>query len=71
MAEVSFLLRVTGLSIRDRMRRSDIWRELEIETLLLFVGSVQFRQMYLFIPRRSIHVCRMYIQYMDIDLGKL
>jgi len=34
---VSFLRRVAGLSLRDRVRSSDIWRELGVEPLLLRV----------------------------------
>ncbi|KAK0144408.1 Ankyrin repeat and sterile alpha motif domain-containing protein 1B [Merluccius polli] len=36
-AEICFLHRVAGLSLRDRVRSSDIWRELGVEPLLLCV----------------------------------
>ena len=34
-AEMSFHRQVSGLSLRDRVRSSDIWRELGVEPLLL------------------------------------
>ncbi len=42
-AEMSFLCRVAGLSLRDRVRSSDIWRELRVEPLLLHVERSQLR----------------------------
>jgi len=40
---MSFLCRVAGLSLRDRVRRSDIRRELGVEPLFLHVGRSQLR----------------------------
>ncbi len=37
VAEMSFLCRVSGLSLRDRVRSSDIRREFGVEPLLLRV----------------------------------
>lgn len=42
-AEMSFLRRVAGLSLRDRVRSSDIRRELGVEPLLLRVERSQLR----------------------------
>jgi len=42
-AKMSFLRRVAGLSLRDRVRSSDIRRELEVEPLLLCVERSQLR----------------------------
>ena len=42
-AEMSFLCRVAGLSLRDRVRSSDIRRELGVEPLLLRVERGQLR----------------------------
>ena len=42
-AEMSFLRGVAGLSLRDRVRSSDIWRELGVEPLLLCVERGQLR----------------------------
>ena len=42
-AEMSFLRRVAGLSLRDRVRSSDIRRELGVESLLLRVERSQLR----------------------------
>jgi len=33
-------IRVAGLSLRDRVRSSDIWRELGVEPLLLCIRRV-------------------------------
>jgi len=43
VAEMSFLRRVAGLSLRDRVRSSDIRRELGIEPLLLRIERSQLR----------------------------
>ena len=43
VAKMSFLPRVAGLSLRDRVRSSDIWRELGVEPLLLRVERSQLR----------------------------
>jgi len=40
---MSFLRRVSGLSLRDRVRSSDIRRELGVEPLLLRVEGSQLR----------------------------
>ncbi|TWW73375.1 hypothetical protein D4764_15G0007690 [Takifugu flavidus] len=40
---MSFLLRVAGLSLRDRVRSSAIWEELGVEPLLLRVERSQMR----------------------------
>ncbi len=42
-AEMSFLRRVAGLSLRDRVRSSDIWRESGVEPLLLRDERSQLR----------------------------
>ncbi len=42
-AEISFLCRVAGLSLRDRVKSLDMWRELMIEPLLLHVERSQLR----------------------------
>uniref|UniRef100_A0A3B5B951 Carbonyl reductase [NADPH] 1-like n=1 Tax=Stegastes partitus TaxID=144197 RepID=A0A3B5B951_9TELE len=42
-AEMSFLCRVAGLSLKDRVRSSDIQRELGVEPLLLCVERSQLR----------------------------
>ncbi len=42
-AGMSFVRRVTGLSLRDRVRSSDIRRELRVELLLLHVERSQVR----------------------------
>jgi len=42
-AEMSFLRRVAGLSLRDRVRSSDIRRELGVEPLLLRIERSQLR----------------------------
>jgi len=42
-AEMSFLRRVVGLSLRDRVRSSDIRRELRVEPLLLRIERSQLR----------------------------
>ncbi|TWW60112.1 hypothetical protein D4764_05G0002020 [Takifugu flavidus] len=42
-AEMSFLRRVAGLSLRDRVRSSAIWEELGVESLLLRVERSQMR----------------------------
>jgi len=42
-AEMSFLRRVAGLSLRDRVRSSDIRREVGVEPLLLRVERSQLR----------------------------
>ena len=42
-AKMSFLRRVAGLSLRDKMRSSDIRRELGVEPLLLRVERSQLR----------------------------
>jgi len=42
-AEMSFLRRVAGLSLRDRVRSSDIRRELGVEPLLVHVERSQLR----------------------------
>ena len=42
-AEMSFLRRVTGLSLRDRVRSSVIREELGVDPLLLRVGSIDCR----------------------------
>ncbi|KAK0146243.1 DNA damage-regulated autophagy modulator protein 2 [Merluccius polli] len=42
-AKMSSLRRVAGLSLRDRVRSSDIWRELRVEPLLLHVERSQLR----------------------------
>ncbi|TWW62415.1 hypothetical protein D4764_04G0010620 [Takifugu flavidus] len=42
-AEMSFLHRVAGLSLRDRVRSSAIWEELRVELLLLRVERSQMR----------------------------
>ncbi len=41
--EISFLCRVAGLSLRDRVRSSDIRRELGVEPLLLCSERSQLR----------------------------
>jgi len=43
VAKMSFLRRVAGLSLRDRVRSSDIRRELGVESLLLRVERSQLR----------------------------
>jgi len=43
VAEMSFLRRVAGLSLRDRVRSSDIMRELGVEPLLLRIERSQLR----------------------------
>jgi len=40
-AEIRFLRRVAGLSLRDRVRSSAIWRELRVEPLLLRIKNSQ------------------------------
>jgi len=40
---MSFLRRVTGLSLRDMVRNSDIQRELGVQPLLLCVEKCQLR----------------------------
>ena len=42
-AEMSFLRRVAGLSLRDKVRSSDIRRELGVEPLLLRIERSQLR----------------------------
>ena len=42
-AEMNLLWRVSGLSLRDRMRSSDIWGKLRVEPLLLCIGRSQLR----------------------------
>ena len=42
-AEMSFLRRVAGLSLRDRVRSSVIWEELGVDPLLLRVEKSQMR----------------------------
>ncbi len=42
-AKTSFLRRVAGLRLRDRVRSSDIWRELGVELLLPCADSSQLR----------------------------
>ena len=42
-AKMSFLRRVTGLRLRDKVRSSDIWREIGVEPLLLLVERSQLR----------------------------
>ncbi len=42
--EMSFLHSVAGLSLREIVRSSDIWRELGVEPLLLYVGRSQLKQ---------------------------
>uniref|UniRef100_A0A674MGB6 Reverse transcriptase domain-containing protein n=1 Tax=Takifugu rubripes TaxID=31033 RepID=A0A674MGB6_TAKRU len=42
-AEMSFLRRVAGLSLRDRVRSSAIWEELGVESLLLRIERSQMR----------------------------
>ncbi|TWW71143.1 hypothetical protein D4764_17G0006260 [Takifugu flavidus] len=42
-AEMSFLRRVAGLSLRDRVRSSAIWEELGVEPLLLRIERSQMR----------------------------
>ena len=42
-AKMSFLRRVAGLTLRDRVRSSDIWEELRVEPLLLWVERSQLR----------------------------
>ena len=42
-AEMSFLRRVSGLSLRDRVGSSDIWERLRVEPLLLCVDRSQLR----------------------------
>ncbi|TWW65163.1 hypothetical protein D4764_21G0000630 [Takifugu flavidus] len=42
-AKMSFLRRVAGLSLRDRVRSSAIWKELGVEPLLLRVERSQMR----------------------------
>ena len=42
-AEMSFLHRVAGLSLRDRVRSSVIWEELGVDPLLLHVERSQIR----------------------------
>ena len=42
-AIMSFHRRVTGLSLRDRMRSCDIWEELRVEPLLLPIERSQLR----------------------------
>ncbi|MDF4355499.1 hypothetical protein P3445_23705, partial [Vibrio parahaemolyticus] len=41
--EMSFLRGVAGLSLRDRVRSSDIWRELGVEPLLLHIERGRLR----------------------------
>ena len=40
---MSFLRRVSGLSLRDRVRSSDIWEGLRVELLLLHMERSQLR----------------------------
>ncbi len=40
---MSFLHRVAGFSLRDRVRSSDTWVELRVEVLLLLVKRRQLR----------------------------
>jgi len=40
---MTFLRRLAGLSVVDRARRSDIWRELRVEPLLLRIERSQLR----------------------------
>ena len=42
-AKNCFCRRVAGLSVRDRVRSSDIWRELGVEALLIRVKNCQLR----------------------------
>jgi len=42
-AELSFLRRVAGLILKDRIRSSDIWRELGVEPLLLRINRSHLR----------------------------
>ena len=43
VAKMSFLCRVAGLSLRDRVRSSDIWERLRVELLLLHIERSQLR----------------------------
>jgi len=40
---MGFLQRLAGLSLRDRVRSSAIWRELGVEPLLLHIRRSQLR----------------------------
>lgn len=42
-AKITFLLGVAGLSLRDKVRSSGIWRELRVELLLLRIERSQLR----------------------------
>ena len=44
LAEMSFLQIVVGLSLRDRVRSSSIWRELGVESSLLSIEKSQLRR---------------------------
>ena len=42
-AEIGFLRKLAGLSLRDKVRSSDIQRELGVEPLVLHVDRCQLR----------------------------
>ena len=42
-AKMSFLRRVAGLTLRDRVRSSDIWEELRVKLLLFRVEGSQLQ----------------------------
>lgn len=42
-AGISFLCRVPGIRVRGRARKSDIWRELRVELLLIQIERKQLR----------------------------
>ncbi len=44
VAKMSYLCRVAGLSLRDRLRSSVMWRELGVQPLLLCIYWNQVRK---------------------------
>ncbi|CAI5677887.1 unnamed protein product [Oreochromis niloticus] len=62
-AEMSFLRRVAGLSLRDRLRSSAIWEGLRVEPLLLHIERNQLRWFG--------HLNRMPPGLKDCDLSKI
>lgn len=43
VAEMSFLCRMAGQSLRDRVRSSEIWRTLKVKLLLLYIERTHLR----------------------------
>jgi len=66
VAEMSFLRRVAGLNLRDRVRSSDIWRELGVEPLLLRVRRSHLRWFGHLGIQYLIHLFTVHIHMSDI-----